>query len=96
MAFDFLIKPVVENLYIEAVSVRKEHGAIIVDGVQVASTLQCVHCGAHWIPMRNSGMKRGYCTNCAGPVCGAEACMAHCVPFEKQLERMEKAGRRQV
>ena len=53
-----------------------------------AGTLMCVHCGGHWIPQAGSGKTRGYCMNCAGPVCGP--CCAACVPTEQYLENLEK------
>lgn len=51
-------------------------------------TLQCVHCGGHWIVEPNSGKERGWCYNCNGPHCGSEHCWK-CLPFEKLLEQME-------
>lgn len=55
---------------------------------QIADTLQCVHCGAHWIVQPGSGIQRGWCLNCRGPECGAQDCYT-CVPFERWLEQME-------
>lgn len=52
-----------------------------------AATLQCCHCGKHWIPRKGSGIVRGFCSRCNGPVCGA-AC-AKCVPIEQELENIE-------
>lgn len=51
-------------------------------------TLQCVHCGGHWIPRPGSGMVRGFCTRCNGPICGPGC--AECVPEEQMLENIEK------
>jgi hypothetical protein len=68
---------------------RKATGAIIVEGMHVADTLRCVHCGHVWIPIKGSGRKRGYCTKCNGVTCGAHKCDT-CYPFEKQLEDYEK------
>ncbi len=59
------------------------------DRIQEADTLQCGHCGAHWTIMPGSGNKRGFCMNCGKPVCGKKACMAGCVPYERQIENME-------
>lgn len=53
-------------------------------------TLQCVHCGHHFMSEPGSGNVRGFCMNCAGPVCGP-GCVA-CVPVEQLLENLE-AGR---
>lgn len=61
---------------------------------QVADTLQCVHlCQQHWIVTPGSGIERGWCSYCNGPVCGQEACMAECKPWEKSLEEIERAAR---
>lgn len=54
---------------------RKPHGFVFVDGREVAQTLQCVHCGKHWIPIRGSGIKRGFCQKCMGPLCGSASCL---------------------
>lgn len=56
-----------------------------------AKTLQCCHCGGHWIPRPGSGTVRGFCTQCNGPVCGPD-CAGKCVPVEQMLENIE-AGR---
>jgi hypothetical protein len=53
-----------------------------------ASTLQCVHCYAHWWPSPGSGIERGFCFNCNGPICGRDC--AKCVPREIYLENLEK------
>ena len=54
----------------------------------VAKTLQCKHCGKHWIPQPGSGRVRGWCMNCHGPICGPGC--ATCVPEEALLENYEK------
>lgn len=55
-----------------------------------ASTLQCCHCGRHWVPRPGSGNTRGFCFKCNRPVCGPKC--AECVPIEQLLENIE-AGR---
>jgi hypothetical protein len=55
-------------------------------------TLQCVHCQAHWFVEPGSGRRRGFCTRCMGPTCGAAKCDP-CAPFLKQLEAMEARNR---
>lgn len=75
----------------KARSVSRPAGAIIVDGQQVADTLQCVHCQAHWVPVRGSGRVRGWCSNCQGPVCGPRC--AACTPFERRMDEAERAAR---
>ena len=54
------------------------------------ATVRCCHCGGHWVPKSGSGIERGWCQNCAGPVC-SKAC-AKCVPWEQMLSNIE-AGR---
>ena len=71
----------------------KAKGAIYVDGVEVASTLQCAHCGGHFVSKIGSGHTRGFCSNCQAPLCGAPECLARCRPFEKWLDEVEKKGR---
>jgi hypothetical protein len=68
---------------------RKEHGAFIVDGVQVGTTLQCPHCGGHFLSVRGSGARRGFCMNCMAVTCGHPSCDA-CIPIEKKLGILEK------
>jgi hypothetical protein len=67
----------------------KASGAFIVDGQEVASTLQCCHCGRHFVSIKGSGKKRGFCLHCNKVTCGNSKCDI-CIPFEKQLEMMEK------
>lgn len=76
------------NPYGDAVAIHRPAGAILVDGRQVADTLQCVHCGGHWVPQKGSGRVRGWCTRCQGPVCGLSC--ARCLPLEKALDLMDQ------
>ncbi len=57
--------------------------------VQEEQTRQCRHCGCHFL--HEPGRLRGYCQSCAGPLCGAPACVMHgCTGhFEKKLEQYE-------
>jgi len=66
----------------------RESGAILVDGVQVASTHQCCHCGGHFVSVKGSGKTRGFCLRCSKVTCGAPECDP-CIPFEKKLESLE-------
>ena len=63
---------------------------------ETGETLMCVHCQKHWIIKPGSGMKRGFCGNCAGPTCGKQQCEEHCVPFEKAIEQTEAQARRSL
>jgi hypothetical protein len=60
--------------------------------VKEGVTLQCVHCGMHWIVQPGSGRNRGWCLKCGGPTCGKPDCHI-CEPIVKKLEREEKARR---
>lgn len=68
---------------------RNYSGTILLDGVEVAQTLQCRHCNAHFLNLKIPGKERGWCMNCNGPVCPNAACDA-CRPFELWLESVEK------
>jgi hypothetical protein len=72
--------------------VKKPSGYIIVDGQEVAHTLQCFHCGTHWIPMKGSGRMRGFCHRCNGVLCGADPCMRYHIPKEAQLDLADGGG----
>ena len=74
-------------------SVRSPHGGCMLDGVHVADTLTCCHCGFVWIPMKGSGRKRGFCLKCMGVTCGRSECL-DCLPQEKFLDMMETKNRR--
>lgn len=65
---------------------RHEAGAMLIDGVQVASTVQCVHCSAHWAFQPGSGKLRGWCFKCQGPLCGHPNCLVACVPVMAKIE----------
>lgn len=71
-------------------------GAIIVDGMHVADTMQCVHCGHQWIPVKGSGKKRGFCLNCGGVTCGSHQCETKCESFEKKLDLYDKGKLKQL
>lgn len=68
---------------------KKPSGAIIIDGHHVADTVKCVHCGHNWIPIVGSGVKRGWCNNCNGLLCGGHECF-ECKDFRKKMDEYEK------
>jgi len=78
-----------------AQSERNAHGHIFIDGVQAADTIQCAHCGKHFISVRGSGTKRGVCLKCMQVTCGDARCDP-CVPFEKRLDEYEKGKRKSL
>ena len=66
----------------------REHGGLIVDGKQVGSTLQCPHCGGHFLIVPGSGKRRTFCMRCHAITCGAPSCDP-CIPLEARLEFKE-------
>lgn len=78
-----------EAEYLDSIHEHKEHGAIVLDGVQVASTKMCPHCGAHYISRKGSGIKRTFCFRCGESTCGKQECEA-CIPLERWLETVER------
>ena len=77
--------------YDDARALARPSGGILLDGVQVADTAQCVHCGKHFVMRHGSGTVRGYCPKCDGLVCGPSC--ARCTPYEKRIDVAEKVGR---
>ncbi len=70
----------------EYVRYAKAGGTCMIDGSEVACTIQCVHCGKHWVPVKGSGRRRGFCMMCNGPVCGDKACIETCLSWQKKLD----------
>lgn len=70
-------------------SERLPDGAIIVDGIQIADTKQCCHCGHHFLSIRGSGKTRGWCMKCNAVTCGRPTCNT-CYPFQKRLADYER------
>lgn len=52
-----------------------------------ADTIQCCHCGGHFVVRPGSGTERGFCTRCNGFVCGRQC--VECVPTELYLSILE-------
>ncbi len=68
---------------------RAPAGTILIDGVEVAHTLQCCHCGCHFVSRKGSGMLRGFCMRCHKITCGAVQCDT-CIPVEEFLTHIER------
>ena len=60
---------------------------------QERETVSCAHCQYIMTIQPGSGTKRGYCFRCNAVICGKQACMEKCVPFEKAIEDMESRDR---
>lgn len=73
----------------------RQDGYLVVsgpDGTTEHDSLQCRHCGGHFLVVPGSGKRRGWCLMCSGPTCGKEGCV-QCMPFEKRLEAFERRER---
>jgi hypothetical protein len=70
---------------------HKPSGYIFVDGIEVAHTKQCCHCGIHFISRKGSGKIRAHCRLCNKITCGAPACDVH-VPFQAKLDFVDGGG----
>jgi hypothetical protein len=73
----------------DTVHVRNPHGLVYLDGQEVGETLQCCHCGRHFVVRRGSGRIRGWCAIEGKPTCGRPECVP-CVPLEKRMLQMER------
>lgn len=51
-------------------------------------TVQCVHCGMHYIVQPGSGKQRGFCLKCMGATCGQAQCHT-CVTIAQRLDMHE-------
>lgn len=59
------------------------------DKVVMQDTVQCCHCGGHFVVRPGSGRRRGFCCRCGHATCGSERCDV-CVPHEAWLENQEQ------
>lgn len=71
--------------YANAKHERKPHGIIFANGQEVATTLQCPHCGGHFMSLKGSGHRRTFCMRCMAVTCGNFVCDP-CKPFARELE----------
>lgn len=75
--------------YKDAKHERKPHGVIFMDGKEVATTLQCPHCMAHFVSRKGSGHRRSYCMRCNAVTCGKHECVTSCKPFMAEFGEMQ-------
>lgn len=68
---------------------RHGKGAVVNSGQHVADTLQCAHCGMHWVTKPGSGKERGWCMRCHAPLCGKAPCFEDCLPYEARIDIMD-------
>lgn len=71
--------------YKDAKHERNPHGVVFYNGKEVATTLQCPHCMAHFISRKGSGHRRTFCVKCMAVTCGNRACDP-CRPFAAELD----------
>lgn len=64
-------------------------GYILVDNKEVAHTLQCCHCNTHFLSIKGSGTRRGFCMLCMKVTCGHPSC-AECVPSLAKIDFLDK------
>lgn len=67
-------------------------GTVLADGQEVGRTMQCCHCGCHWVWVHGSGKTRSWCLSCQGFTCGSERCtrpLPH-ISWKERLELNEK------
>lgn len=75
-------------------SARSPHGGMTFDGPMghmERDTVQCCHCGMHWMVEPGSGKIRGFCLKCMQVTCGSANCQA-CIPTERKLDIHEQKG----
>lgn len=65
-------------------------GPDIPGGEMHQDTKMCAHCQANWIVKPGSGKLRGVCMACGGDLCGKPECMDACVPWEEQMDNIER------
>lgn len=70
---------------------RKPSGAFLINGEEVAHTIQCGHCGCHFVSVKGSGKVRGFCLKCMKATCGKVECDI-CITSERKLEIIELGG----
>ena len=80
----------------------REDGAILIDGIQAATTHQCPHCGGHFLIAKGNlevarrtlgqiATPKVFCASCDKRTCGRPGCdpAIACVPIEARLEHWE-------
>lgn len=81
----------------------KEHGGVIVDGIQAGTTLRCPHCGGHFLLSKGNlevakrtlgalARPKVFCVKCDRLTCGRKGChpdVVGCIPIEARLEYAE-------
>jgi len=68
------VKELDKREYGDAKHESKPHGIIFSNGKEVASTLQCPHCGGHFISYKGSGKRRIFCGYHMAVCCGEPLC----------------------
>jgi hypothetical protein len=72
------------------IHIRRPASNVIDDsGNELYDYQSCCHCGQHFVMVKGSGKRRGFCMSCGGFTCGGPHCSRGCTPFMKRLERYE-------
>jgi len=84
---------VVADSYKDAAWHRKPSGYILLNGVEVACSMQCAHCGGHFVYRKNS-LHAG-CGRCRDGgryslLCEKKSCHDECKFFLQKLDEYEK------
>lgn len=74
---------------------RKGHGVWLVDGIEVAETLQCPHCPMHFPSLRDPLPTQMLCFKCMALTCGKPECVT-CSPYVRQLEEAAKKAQQSI
>lgn len=80
------IPPGIVDEYADAQHESRPHGIILVNGKEVASTLQCPHCGGHFVSRKGSGHRRTFCFGCKAVTCGDPRCDP-CRPWVEGMQQ---------
>ncbi len=71
---------------------RKASGIILMDEGNgwraTADTIRCAHGGEHFISVKGSGIRRGWCSRCNGVFCGIRH--AECYDWRRKIDDYEK------
>jgi len=73
--------------YADAKHERHAHGLVIINGKEVATTLQCPHCGGHFVSRKGFNVR---CVKHDARVCEKPSCRTVCTDFHPEsLQRRE-------
>lgn len=83
-----------KGLYLKHGREQDSQGVLTITDIDTGERLfegylrQCMHCQYTWTYKPGSGIRRGFCVNCNGFICGKPRCDT-CYHKEKQVEDLE-------